>query len=73
MAVRWAGNVRAVNLCRSEVVGLTSASESETQAMTAEMRALLVGMLAIARYPSKGWRVLLLEAGWTSGKVRGIR
>ncbi len=67
------GDVRAVNPCRSEVVGLTSALGSETQAMTAEMRARLVGKLAISRYPSKGWHVQLLEARWTSGKVRRDR
>ena len=64
------GGVTAVSFSQRIELG---ESDAAAQAMTTEMRARLVGMLVIARYPSKCWRVQLLEAGWTFSKVRRDR
>ncbi len=54
-------------------LGLPEAPRAKDELGTDEMRALLVGMLAIARYPLGGWRVQQLKAGWTFGEVRKDR
>ena len=55
-------------------LGLPEAPGAKDELGTDEIRAWLVGMLAITRYSSAGgWRVQKLEAGWTFGEVRRDR